>query len=352
MLSREAEPMADAALIARARAITLAEAAHMLGLRLPRSGEYVGPCPACGGTDRFAIDPRKHVWNCRGARGGNDALGLVQHARGLDFLGAVEFLTGERADTPPPQTPAARPPARDDDEARRRRRARKLFAETVDPRGTLAEHYLTTERALPGIIDDTLALTLRFHPRCPFMDGDLIVRSPALIAAIRDARDTVAACSQLGDLDEVEHAILRDINRVIAVQRIRLTSDGRKIERRSLGVLQNGVVFVSSLWEIFNCATATIAEGVETALAMRALGFQGCVALAGAGRFRTFEPPGHFALITVSGENDSGASEKGWSSAGPRWAAAGHSVDVWTPPAAFKDANDILVSRAREARAA
>ncbi len=338
--------------LARARAVTLAEAAHRLGLLLPRKGEYVGPCPACGGHDRFSINPRKGVWNCRQARGGNDAIGLVQYARSVGFREAVEFLTGEAVSLPPPPpTPTARPNA-GDDEAKRRQRAREIFAERVDPGGTTAEKYISVERALPGMIDDTLALTLRFHPRAPFRDGDVIVRSPALICAVRDARDTVDACSRLGDLDEVEHAILRDPERIIAIQRIRLTPDGKKLERRSLGAMQNGVVFVSSLWEIFNCATATISEGVETALAMRALGFQGCVALAGSGRFKCFEPPGHFALITVSGENDAGASEKGWRDAAPRWAKAGHSVDVWAPPAGLKDANDIEIAKGREARAA
>jgi hypothetical protein len=28
--------------------------------------ERVGPCPKCGGTDRFAINAAKQAWNCRG----------------------------------------------------------------------------------------------------------------------------------------------------------------------------------------------------------------------------------------------------------------------------------------------
>jgi hypothetical protein len=46
--------------------------ARNLGARLRRSGgEWIGPCPVCGGKDRFAINPSKGLWNCRGCgRGG------------------------------------------------------------------------------------------------------------------------------------------------------------------------------------------------------------------------------------------------------------------------------------------
>jgi hypothetical protein len=36
------------------------------GLQLRRQGrELVGPCPTCGGRDRFAVNPSKQLWNCR-----------------------------------------------------------------------------------------------------------------------------------------------------------------------------------------------------------------------------------------------------------------------------------------------
>jgi putative DNA primase/helicase len=238
-----------------------------------------------------------------------------------------------------------------DKEKRRAEMVRKLWIETVDPRGTLAEHYLTKERGLPGV-DDLLALTLRFHPACPFRDDDALVKAPALIAALRDPRLVMGQCGRLGDLEEVERAILSEPNYIAAVQRTRLTKDGKKVERRSLGAMGNACVFVDSIWGAFYAATACISEGVETALAMRALGFPACVALAGAGRFRTFQPPPHWASIIISGENDRGASESAWRDAGPRWARDGHDVEVWTPPDGLKDANDLILQQAREARAA
>ena len=61
--------------------------------------EHVGPCPQCGGDDRFAVNPKEGVWNCRGCGVGGDVIQLVQHLDGVGFIGACAKLTGE----PPPK---------------------------------------------------------------------------------------------------------------------------------------------------------------------------------------------------------------------------------------------------------
>ena len=51
----------------QARAVSVLEIAEDHGAKLKKSGrERVGPCPVCGGVDRFAIRPDKNIWNCRG----------------------------------------------------------------------------------------------------------------------------------------------------------------------------------------------------------------------------------------------------------------------------------------------
>jgi hypothetical protein len=45
------------------------DTAWRLGLRArlkKTGGEWTGPCPRCGGRDRFSISPSKGLWNCRG----------------------------------------------------------------------------------------------------------------------------------------------------------------------------------------------------------------------------------------------------------------------------------------------
>jgi hypothetical protein len=101
----------------------------------------------------------------------------------------------------------------------------------------------------------------------------------------------------------------------------------------------NSVVFIGSIWEPFYSATATIAEGVESALAARKLGFTGVVAMTGCSRFRTFDPPWIWQSLTICAENDA-ASESAWRAAVPRWREKGHRVRVVAPPSG--DANDYV----------
>ena len=54
-------------------------------------GEYAGPCPFCGGRDRFRVQPEKGRWWCRGCSDGprwQDAIGYVRRREGLGFAEA------------------------------------------------------------------------------------------------------------------------------------------------------------------------------------------------------------------------------------------------------------------------
>src|SRR5277367_1751262 len=90
--------LVDPRLVEAARAADIVALGERVGARLKRvtatEWKWAGPCPACGGTDRFALNTEFGTFNCRGF-GGGDAIAMVQHARGLDFVAAVEFITGE-----------------------------------------------------------------------------------------------------------------------------------------------------------------------------------------------------------------------------------------------------------------
>lgn len=77
--------------IDRARRVSIAEAATAAGLKLTRKG-YTGACPACGGKDRFSINLALPAWNCRGAIGGRDGIGLMAHVLELDTRDRTGFL--------------------------------------------------------------------------------------------------------------------------------------------------------------------------------------------------------------------------------------------------------------------
>jgi hypothetical protein len=93
------------AMVNEARLMTCEGWAKRRGWKMKRSGPNMwGPCPTCGGKDRFAIEAVQDKWHCRNCGiGGNDAISLVQYLdnKGLKaatvgelFLEACEVITG------------------------------------------------------------------------------------------------------------------------------------------------------------------------------------------------------------------------------------------------------------------
>lgn len=76
-------------------------------------GEYAGPCPICGGRDRFHAQPAERRWFCSHCTGRQwqDTIEFVRLEQGLGFREAVEHLVGpadrpvarRRRPLPPPQ---------------------------------------------------------------------------------------------------------------------------------------------------------------------------------------------------------------------------------------------------------
>lgn len=93
------------AFIEDARKVTVTEAAIVLGFKLTRAN-HAGPCPVCGGTDRFSISPAKQAWNCRQCgRGGRDGIGLIGFVNEHDMRSRSGFLAacGEALGREPPE---------------------------------------------------------------------------------------------------------------------------------------------------------------------------------------------------------------------------------------------------------
>ncbi|TDT94529.1 CHC2-type zinc finger protein [Azorhizobium sp. AG788] len=183
------------------------------GIKLRRAGtEHVGPCPVCGGTDRFGVHARKDIWICRGSGRGGDAIALVQYLDGADFLGACETLTGRKAPRGEgtrlsPEELARRAEERRAAEAKREAQAadyrererRHLFheqwlkAQPAHAAPMLAGYFARRGLALPEPCK-----ALRFLPDAPYFNGEveddrarkvprLVHRGPAMLAAITDA---------------------------------------------------------------------------------------------------------------------------------------------------------------------
>ena len=85
--------------LGQARACKIEDEIARRGIALRGRVERTGPCPTCGGDDRFSINTSKQLWNCRGCGVGGDVIKLVEHLDGVDFIAACTTLVGE----PPPQ---------------------------------------------------------------------------------------------------------------------------------------------------------------------------------------------------------------------------------------------------------
>ncbi|MFG1370716.1 CHC2 zinc finger domain-containing protein [Xanthobacter oligotrophicus] len=250
--------LAFAEWVAQARAVPVLDVIAKRKIALKKAGtEMVGPCPVCGGNDRFGVSLRKKLWNCRHSGRGGDAIALVQYLDGADFLGACETLT---CSPPPkgqgtrlsPEEIAARDARRQADEDARasddnqyredeRRRLYEAFWLPAARRlaGTPAEAYL----ALRGI-SDPHSRGLRFHPSLPYYHGEvedergrkrsrMIYRGPAMVAAITDAGGTFRGLHQTWiDLDRPKgkaEIICPDTGEVLVAKKVRGTKQGGHI---------------------------------------------------------------------------------------------------------------------------
>jgi Protein of unknown function (DUF3631)/CHC2 zinc finger len=101
--------------VRRARAVSLETEIERRGFKLRREGlERVGACPKCGGDDRFAINTKKQVFNCRGCSAKGDVIELVQVLDGVDFNTACTTLAG-----PPPKKANGKTNGKDSDASKK-----------------------------------------------------------------------------------------------------------------------------------------------------------------------------------------------------------------------------------------
>jgi Toprim domain/CHC2 zinc finger len=285
--------------------------------------EWAGPCPVCGGTDRFSVNTRRQIWNCRGCAKGGNVIGLAQHAGGATFAQAVAALNGDAlADirSLPPRTCKLDP---DEDGDLNSRLALRIWDAARSIRGTLAERYLVHIRNID--IDQFIELddVLRFAPDCRF-DGD---RLPCLVALVGD--------------------IVTDAPK--AIQRTALNGDGGKIGRRSLGPTKSGVI---KLWEDAEVTYGlAIGEGMETVAAAatrinhRGTLLQPAWALIDSANLSGFPVLAGIEALTILVDHDAnGVGQAAAASCAKRWSAAGRNVIRLTPDALGTDFNDLALN--------
>jgi hypothetical protein len=271
-----------------------------------RGAERCGPCPICGGRDRFSINIPKQLWNCRGCARGGDAIDLVRHLDGVDFKTACDTLGGGHS------SPVIKPPISEENTAR----ALRLWDDAGPVAGTLAAAYLKRR----GLEPPSGNKVLRFHPSCPFGG----VSHPCMIALFRDIHT----------------------NAPKAITRIALGVGGVKIGRLSLGPIAGCAVKLDADENVEY--GLTIGEGVETTLAGMQLGFRPAWALGFAGAIKNFPVLSGIEALTILVDNDEAdrngrqAGQQAATECWRRWNVAGREVRAFSTDKPGTDIVDTL----------
>jgi hypothetical protein len=314
-------------LVTAARAVDLLELAASVGATLRREGaEHVGPCPICGGDDRFSINPAKNVFHCRGcSRGGAGAIDLQIFLDGGDFVAAVKTLTGTESLAGKRAAPAV---AKAKAEQRRRDQAKHeaeqhckaswLWSSSLPIDGTIAARYLRDARG----ISCPLPSTLRFLPP----RGE---HPPALIAPF-------------GIPDEPEPGGLALPAKIDAVHLTKLLPDGsdrrhdkdadgkEKGNKIAIGAHRGKPVVLAPPNDLLGLA---ICEGIEDALAVHEATGLGAWAAGAAGFMPALadKVPSYIESVTIFVDDDE-AGQRGSSALADRLHRRDDDVEVRLAP--------------------
>jgi putative DNA primase/helicase len=272
-----------------------------------------GPCPLCGGKDRFRFDDKdgEGTYYC-GQCGAGAGIILIRKKHGWNFktaCDAIDKILGE-------VRPIERPEAVEKDDAGRRLRAiERALAEARDP--GVAAAYLQ-HRGLT-----VTSSVLRGDARCPYFDDDrhLVGRYPAVVAPIIGPEGSLQSAHRIYDA-EVEP---------------------RKKSLPAVSTINGGAVRLQEPGEDLG-----VAEGVENALAAHELFRVPVWAALTANGIKTFEPPRGLLRLHVFADND--ANYVGQSAAyqlAHRANRDGITVEVHVPPIADTDWLDVLNQRGR-----
>ena len=292
--------------IDRARGVSIEDMIARRGIRLKRVGrELVGPCPRCGGNDRFAIKFNEGIWNCRRCKPASivgENIGLLMWLDGRTFEDAVELLapaasledrTINRGLARRATAPATAQPAHRDNP--NNVFAQQLWVESIPLPGTLGERYFIERRHLD--VPDDLEHAIRWNARVN-----------AVVARMTDAAT----------------------NEPLGVHRTFLDTEGRKTERKMLG--RQGIVRLRPDEHV--TYGLGICEGIEDGLAVLGTWCPIWVATS-AGAIVRFPVLAGIECLTVFADDDRVGLDAG-NACATRWRAAGKLAVVRAPPWGLK----------------
>ena len=277
------------------------------------SGKH-GPCPLCGGSDRFRFDDKdgRGTYFCSGC-GAGDGVNLAMKFTGLSFKEAaqrIEQIAGVV------QVSANKAERSDDDKLQALRRAWKESA--AIQQGNEVVRYLRGR----GLSLDKLPESIRFHPGLAYRGDDVTGNFPAMLATVTGPE---------GKARSLHRTYLQNAQKAPV-------SHPKKLMQ---GLPLPGAAI--RLAPVSECIG--IAEGIETALAaaeLFGLPVWSCVSTSG---IESFEPPDGVRKVVIFADHDLNfAGQKAAFAAAHRLKLKGYVVEVRIPPLAG-DWLDVLLSK-------
>ena len=278
-----------------------------------------GPCPMCGGTDRFRFDNKegKGTYIC-GQCGAGDGMALAMAFTGREYRDVadeIDTLLGNtkfEPDKPKPQMT----------DAQRRDALREVYTASAPiQQGDLAATYLEAR----GVGEITYPNALRFASA--LRDGDGGVR-PAMVALVgRHGEDR---------MDTIHRTYLRPDGKAKAEM-----AAPRKLMP---GPIPDGACVMLSDWT--GSGTLGIAEGIETAMSASALYDVPVWAAINSTMLAKWTPPDGCDEVVIFSDNDAkfGGQAAAYALA-HRLAVKGLDVHVKVPDVVGEDFNDVLMAR-------
>lgn len=282
-----------------------------------------GPCPACGGKDRFRFDNKRGKGNffCNNC-GAGDGFKLIMQVTGCSFIEArrrVMDVAGLSQDSEPSR--ALQPITREPEQPEIAKPTRRVVAllrescsiENCDP----ARAYLE-RRGLWPLPEHS---RLKAHPSVEYWhDGQRVGRFPALVTAIRNLLD-----------------------QLVTVHVTYLTPEGTKVTeyecRKILSPMTGHEGCAARIMHV-GAAVMGIAEGIETALSAAKLTGIPTWAAINTALLAKFEPPRSITELVIFADRD----VPGLEAAGHLMERLQQRVKVQLRPPKTKDWNDLLLA--------
>lgn len=272
-----------------------------------------GPCPVCGGRDRFRFDDKngRGTFFCSHC-GSGDGFDLLRLIKGWQFKQAAAEVEGV-VGTIQAASLKRRPIEPDRMEACRRIWAKSLSVVAGDPVSLYLRRRTRLEEVSPCI---------RYHPALPYRHDDRhITLHPAMLTKVLGA----------------------DGNGV-AIHRTYLTKDGDKADVPNIKKII-GTMPPSSAARLFQpLGCLGIAEGIETAIsASLHFGVPVWAAISANG-LEQWMPPAGIERVLIFGDNDkSGTGQAASWTLAKRLIASGIVTEVKIPEQQGADWNDVLL---------